>query len=67
MPLLGYEWFQITGLTLGLFFVITAVSSPTFRQPRLMRYHIKIGRLAILFGFVHMFFALSALFFQFFP
>lgn len=66
MPIYGYYMFQITGSLLAAFFLITAVSSPTFRQPKLMKYHIKIGKFTILFGLIHMFFALSALFFGFF-
>ena len=67
MPLLGYQWFQVTGALMVFFFLATALSSPAFRQPGLMKYHIKTGRLTILVGFVHMFFALSALLFQWFP
>jgi len=67
MPLVGYQWFQVTGVLMIFFFLVTAFSSPAFRQPGLMRYHIKVGRLTILVGLVHMFFALAALFFQWFP
>jgi len=49
------------------FFISSAVSSPLFRQKDLMRYHMKIGKFTILFGFIHMFFALSALFLGFYP
>jgi len=58
-----FVWF---GLITGVFFFISAISSPVFRQPGLMKYHIKIGKFTILFGFIHMLFALSALFFGFF-
>ena len=55
-----YVWF---GLIAGLFFSISAISSPVFKQPKLMKYHMKMGKFTILFGFLHMIFALSALFF----
>jgi hypothetical protein len=67
MPLFGYQWFQVTGLVFAIFFITQALTSPAFRQQGLLKYHIKIGKFTILFGFIHMFFALSALFFQFFP
>ena len=67
MPLFGYEWFQVTGTLMVFFFISSAFSSPVFRQPRLMKYHMRIGKFTILFGFVHMFFALSALFLGFYP
>jgi len=63
MPLLGYQWFQITGVLMVFFFLSSAFSSPVFRQKGLMKYHMRIGKFTILFGFLHMFFALSALFF----
>ena len=67
MPIYGYYLFQITGALLAAFFLTSAISSPLFRWPRLMKYHMKVGKFTILFGLVHMFFALSALFFQWFP
>jgi len=67
MPLLGYQWFQVTGAIMVFFFLSSAITSPLFRQPRLLKYHMKVGRFTILFGFIHMFFALSALLFQFYP
>ena len=67
MAILGYEWFQLTGMVLIPFFLATAFSSPLFRQAGLMRYHISLSRYTILLAFVHMFFALSALLLGFFP
>ena len=67
MPLLGYQWFQVTGLLFGVFFIAQALTSPAFRQKGLLKYHIKLGKFTILFGLIHMFFALSALLFQWFP
>jgi hypothetical protein len=67
MPLFGYQWFQVTGALMVFFFLASAITSPAFRQQGLLKYHIKIGKFTILFGFIHMFFALSALLFQWFP
>ena len=67
MAVLGYEWFQLTGMILIPFFLITVFTSPLFRRPSLMRYHIMLSRYTILIGLMHMFFALSALLFGFFP
>ena len=67
MPLLGYQWFQVTGALMVFFFLATAITSPAFRQKGLLKYHMKIGGFTILVGFIHMFFALSALLLQWFP
>ena len=48
------------------FFALTALSSPLFRQPRLMKYHKAIGRATVAIGLVHMSLAAAALFFKVF-
>ena len=65
--MLGYQWFQITGMVLIPLFLATAISSPLFRRPGLMKHHIRLGKLAIALGAVHVLFALSALFLGLFP
>ena len=68
MPVYGLFLYQITGLYFLLpLFLATIIASPLLRQPRLMRYHIALGKYTILVGLVHMFFALSALFFGYLP
>ena len=67
MTVLGYEWFQLTGMALMPLFLVTVFTSPLFRQHGLMRYHIVVSRYTISLGFIHMFFALSALLLGYFP
>jgi len=64
--LFGQPLFVWFGLVTGVFFLISVISSPVFRQPKLMKYHMKVGKFTILFGFIHMLFALAAVFFGFF-
>jgi hypothetical protein len=67
MPLFGYQWFQVTGILMVFFFLASAITSPAFRQKGLLKHHMQVGKFTILVGLVHMLFALSALFFQWFP
>jgi len=55
-----FVWF---GVLAGMFFFISAISSPVFKQKCLTKYHMKVGKFTILFGFMHMVFALAAVFF----
>jgi hypothetical protein len=58
----GQPLFMWFGLVAGVFFFISAFSSPVFRQPDLMKYHMKAGKFTILFGFLHIALAIAAVF-----
>jgi plastocyanin len=58
-----FVWF---GLITLVFFTASAITSPLFRIQRIRKYHMKVGPLTILFGFIHMVLAIAAFFFGFF-
>ena len=61
IPLLAY-----VGVLLAPFFILTAISSSWFKQPRLMRYHKPAGRITVGIALVHIALDLLAMLFGIF-